>query len=139
MDICHFNIFFISFFFSRSSSSFFLLFFSFLFIFSWFLIFLFLITSSFDVRFLICLILWLTHSIDYVEVVPDNQIYLFFLHIFLRIMLDSMRENLYFHWPVCTSTGALRMVMRSVFLLFHFYSANIQHCLGLIYFACNLI
>ena len=114
MDICHFNInmhfpIFPSFP-DPSTSSFPFSSFS-----LWFLNFLFLITFSSDVWFLIHLILWRTHSTDFLEIAPDNQIHHLVLHIFHRIMWDSMRENWYFLWPVCTFIRALRLAMRLVF------------------------
>ena len=94
---------------------------------------LFLITSSSDVWFLIRLFLWLTHSTDFRETALDNQILHFLLHIFHRIMWDSMRENWYFPWLICTFIGALKPVMRSVFLFFCFIlQFSVSH-LGLIY------
>ena len=95
----------------------------------WFLNFLFLITSSSDVWFLIRLILWRTHSIDFLEIALDNQIRYFLLHIFHRIMWGSMRENWYFPWPVCTFIGALRPAMRLVSWLLCFIPQNFQHLL----------
>ena len=80
----------------------------------WFLNFLFLITSVSDIWFLIRLILWCTHSTDFLRIALDNQIYHFLLHIFHRIMWNSMRENWYFPWPVCTFIGALRPAMRLI-------------------------
>ena len=43
---------------------------------------LFFITSSSDVQFLIRLILWHTHSTDFLGIAPDNQIHYSLLHIF---------------------------------------------------------
>ena len=101
----------------------------FFFLFSLISIFLFLITSSSDVRFLIRLIQWHTHSTDFMEIVLDNQILLLLLHIFHRTMLSSMRENLYFLWLDYTFIGTLKPVMRLVFWFICFYSANFQHLL----------
>ena len=86
----------------------------------WFLNFLFFITSSSDVWFLIRLILWCTHNIDFLGIVPDNQIRHSLLHIFHRIMWGSMRENLYFPWPVFTFIGALRPSIRLVSRFLYF-------------------
>ena len=129
MDICHFNINMHFLIFSSLTSS--------LFPFSsfplWFLNFLFLITSSSGVWFLIRLILWHTHSTDFLGIAPDNQIHHFLLQIVHRIMWDSMRENWYFPWPVCTFIGALRPAMRLVswflcfFLLTISYNPFISH------------
>ena len=83
---------------------------------------LFLITFSSDVRFTICLFLWLTHNTDFRKTVPVCQILHFVLHIFLRIMLGSMKESLYFLWLDYTFIGALKPVMRSVFLILLLYS-----------------
>ena len=103
------------------------------FIFSLIFNFLFLITSLSDVRFLIRLILWITHSTNFMETTPDNQIHYFLLHIFLRILLGLMKESLYFLWHDYIFTGVLRLVMRLVFWFLWFYSAIFHICLGLIY------
>ena len=94
---------------------------------------LFLITSLSDVQFLIRLILWCTHSIDFMETVPNNQILLLLLHIFNRTMLGSIKDSLYFLWLDYTFTGVLKLVMRLVFWFICFYSTNFHYCLGLIY------
>ena len=125
MDICHFNIHlhFSSFSFTfpdPSTSSF-----PFFFIFSLIYQLLFLITFSSDVRFLIHLVLWCTHSTDFLKIAPDNQIHHFLLHIFHRIMWNSIRENWYFPWPICTFIGALRPTMRLVSRFFCFISLTI--------------
>ena len=99
----------------------------------WFLNFL-LLNTSFDVRFLIRLILWCTHSTDFLGITPDNQIHHFSLHIFHRIMWGLMRENLFFLWPVCTTS--LKPAMRLVSWLPYFILQNFSICLELI-FACN--
>ena len=91
----------------------------------WFLNFLFLITSSSNVWFLIRLILWRTHS-------TDNQIHYFLLHIFHRIMWGSMRENWYFPWPVCTFIGALRSAMRLVSRFFVLFCSRLAVILSLL-------
>ena len=132
MDIFHFNIkilFSFSFhFLSRPSLSI-----SFIsFIFSQIFNFLSLITSSSDVRFSIRQILWLTHNIYFRETVPDSQICHCVLHFFLRTILGSMKENQCFLCPDYTSTGALKLEMRSVFLISLFYSAIFSIYLGLI-------
>ena len=86
----------------------------------WFPNLLFLITSSSDIWFLICLILWRTDCTNILGIAPDNQIHHFLLHIFHRIMWGLMRENWFFLWLVCTFTGALRLAMRLVFLFLYF-------------------
>ena len=95
-------------------------------------IFLFLISSSFDVWFLNRLILWCTHSVDILELVPVNQIHHLLLHIFHRIIWVSMKVNSFFLWPVYNFIGALRLVTRSVFLIFLIYSAIFSIYLELI-------
>ena len=102
------------------------------FFFLWFQDFVFLISSSFDVRFLNHLILWCTHSVDILELVPVNQIHHLLLHIFHRIIWVSMKVNLFFLWPVCNFTGAPRLVTRSVFLISLIYSATFSIYLELI-------
>ena len=134
MDICHFNIsmHFLPFF-SLHRHHYFhfpLSFFHFLpLIFN----FLFLITSSSDVRFLICLFLWLTHNTNVRETALDNQILHFLLHIFLSIMLGSMKESLYFLWLDYSFIRALKPVMRSVFWFLYFILQFFSIYLGLIY------
>ena len=131
MDIFHFNIkiiFSFPFIFSRPSP--FIC--SFLSFSSQIFNFLSLITFSSDVRFSIRLFLWLTHSMNFREVVPASQIPHSVLRIFLRTMLGSMKENLYFLCPDYTFTGALKLEMRSVFLIFLFYSTIFNIYLGLI-------
>ena len=137
MDIFHFNIkilFSFSFhFLSRPSLSI-----SFIsFIFSQIFNFLSLITSSSDVRFLIRQILWLTHSVYFRETVPENQIHFFVLHIFLRTMSGSMKENLCFLCLDYISIEALKLEMRSVFSEFSVLFCNFQYLLRINWFLCN--
>ena len=115
MDIFHFNISitFLPFSFHFFEHIIFISFFSF--ISSSIFNFLFLISSLSYVRFSIRQFLWLTHSVDFREIVPDNRIHFFVLHIFLKTMLGSMKESLYFLWLDYTSIEALKPVMRSVF------------------------
>ena len=77
--------------------------------------FFYLITYSSDVRFTVRQFLWLTHSVDFREIVPDSRIHHFVLHIFLRTMSGSMKESLYFLWFDFTFIGVLKPVIRSVF------------------------
>ena len=130
MDICHFNInsFFFPSSFHRQSILASFLFLCFYFLFN----FLFLIISLSDVRFSICQFLWLTDSVHFREIVPDSQIHFLVLHIFLRTMLGSMKENQCFLCLDYIFTGALKLEMRSVFLIFLFYSAIFSIYLGLI-------
>ena len=124
MDIFHFNIsmHLLPFFFTSSASSFFLHFFlSFSHFLPLILNLLFLITSSSDVRFIIRLFLWLTHSTDFRKTISVSQILHFVLHIFLRTMSGSMKESLYFLWLDYTFIGALKPMMRSVFLILLLY------------------
>ena len=72
-----------------------------------------------NVRFSICQILWLTHSMYFRETVPDSQICHCVLHFFLRTILGSMKGNQCFLCPDYVSTGALRSVF---FLISLFYS-----------------
>ena len=124
MDIFHFNIsmHFLPFFFTSSSSSFSFSSLSFFHFLSLIFNLLFLITSSSDVHFLIRLFLLLTHSTDFRKTASDNQILHFVLHIFLRTMSGSMKESLYFLWLDYTFIGALKPVLRSVFLILLLYS-----------------
>ena len=99
--------------------------------------FLLLITSSSDVRFLIRQILWLTHNLYFRETVPDNWIHFFVLHIFLRTILGSMKGNLYFLYLDYPSTGALKLEMRSIFLISLLYSVIFSISLRINLLACN--
>ena len=100
--------------------------------FFWFQIFSSWFFSSFDIRFLNRLIPWCTHSMDFLELVPVNQIHHLLLHIFHRLIWVLMKVISYFLWPVCIYTGALRLVMRSVFLISLIYSVIFSIYLELI-------
>ena len=133
MDIFYFNInmHLLAFFFI---SSFIIIFISFFPSFSSLILnLLFLITSSSDVRFIIRMFLWLTHSIDFRETVAVSWILYFVLHIFLRIMLGLIKKSLCFLLLDYTSIGALKPVMRLVF----WFLCNFQYLLRINLFACN--
>ena len=99
--------------------------------------FLFLITSSSDVRFTVRQFLWLTHSVDFKETIPDSRIHHFVLHIFLRTISGSMKENLCFLCLDYISIGALKLEMRSVFSDFSVLFCNFQYLLRINWLACN--